>query len=273
MSLRLLSPDPEKRRGEVLLLGYAPLWIAAVALVALRQSFTTWGDAEHLLFGVGLAAPLFLLPFLPRLGHSTHPLADRYLTKAVVFITLLSFLQNYFGTDLFFTVLGMRYHFHTRLLLDGSPLFLYFMTVAYFSTYFVLMQLALRAFGSAQQSAAPSMGSALPAARILRVLFIALLSYTVAFCETLFMANQRLHEVFSYADKGHALFVGSLCYGTIFFVTLPLFYRIDEPINARPVAHPTPLSRVIWEVLGANLLILCCYEVYKVLLGTPYRLP
>ena len=61
---------------------------------------------------------------------------------------------------------------------------------------------------------------------------------------------------------GHkALLVGSVCYGTLFFVSLPVFLRIDEDPRA-----PTPASRLFFHTMGANLVILCAYEVYKVLL-------
>ena len=72
------------------------------------------------------------------------PLLCRHSTKANLFVALMSFLQCYFGSAMFFDGLGMQYHFPTKIIWNGTPLFLYFVTVSYFSTYYALMRLGLR---------------------------------------------------------------------------------------------------------------------------------
>lgn len=237
-----------KQRTDLFFLAYSPLWMLLIFLVQQGGRIGRWGEAEHMLLGVGLALPIWLWPLL---GERDLPLAERHATKAVLFLTALSFVQCYFGSEFFFQALGMEYHFHVGLQLNGTPLFLYPLTVAYFATYFALMRLAVRAFDR-RFPRAPH-----PA----RVALCALLSYAMAFGETLFMANERLRPYFSYADKHLALCYGSFCYGTLFFVALPLYCRID-----RDPERPTPLARVFWDVMGANMLVLVLYQVYQRLL-------
>lgn len=239
-----LSANPAKRRAELWLLAYSPLWIGAIAALQLSRCFTRWGDLGHMLIGLAFALPLWLMPFL---AERDRPLPQRYLSKAIVYITVLSFVQNLFGARLFFEGLGMQYHFNVRLVLDGTPLFLYLVTVAYFSTYYVLQQVTLRAFLRRWPGASATT----------RWAIVALLSYTTAFAETLFMANDWLRDVFSYADKARALWVGSLCYGTLFLISLPPFFRIDEDPR-----RPTSMGRVARDALAANMLILLAHEAY-----------
>ncbi len=118
---RLLPPT--KLWLERLFLLYTPLWTAACALVMWSGAFKRWGNVDHMLFGVGAALPLWLLPLYSP-GERGMPLHRRYTVKATVFIALFSFLQNYFGAPLFFRCFGMEYHFHTTWVGNGSPWFL-----------------------------------------------------------------------------------------------------------------------------------------------------
>ena len=137
----LLSENPAKRQAERWLLTYSPLWIAVMAVVTLTRCFKAWGDAGHMLLGVALCLPLWIVPLLI---ERDRPLRERYLAKAMVYITLLSLVQNLYGARLFFEGLGMQYHFNVHIVWNGTPLFLYLVTVAYFSTYYVAQQVALR---------------------------------------------------------------------------------------------------------------------------------
>ena len=231
--MAFFSRDPEKRRVELLVLAYSPLWMVAIALVQYGRWFTRWGDAGHLAFGVALALPVWLLA-----------LASAHGARFALLITLMSLIQNYFGAQLFFDAFGMQYHFPVHWIVRGTPLFLYAVTVAYFATYYVVLTVAWRAV----QSRFPS--------RIARVAFRALLSYAVAFAETFCMANKSLQAYFSYRDPRAVMWFGSIAYGTLFFITLPLFYDLDE-------RAPAPTRRAIWDCLALNMLVLICYELYS----------
>jgi hypothetical protein len=245
----LLSDDPSRRYTERLMLGHALVWVSAVAAVALSGALATWRDGAHLAFGVAMAAIPWLVPLVaPAPADRERPLGDRHVIRYNLLVFLFSFLQCYFGSPLFFDSLGMEYHFHVTWVVNRTPLFLYFLTVAYFSLYYVLLGIAWRAFRGRFPGAPP----------VARLGVRALISYGCAFGETFVMANDRLREWFFYRDKHFALLWGSICYGTVFFVSLPLFERLDE----RP-----PLRRVAWDALAANMLLLVCYAAYGALIA------
>ncbi|HZS41404.1 MAG TPA: hypothetical protein VFF06_31460 [Polyangia bacterium] len=235
-----LSPNREKRRVEIAVLIYSPLWMAAIALVQHGHWFLRWGDGVHLAFGLALAAPLWLLAF-----------ASPHGARFIALITLLSFLQNYFGASLFFDAFGMEYHFPVRWILQRTPVFLYLVTVSYFATYYVALTIAWRALRTRFPNAP----------RAATVIARAILSYAVAFAETFAMANDSLRDYFSYRNPHAVMWFGSICYGTVFFLTLPLFYDLDED----PALAPVPLRRSIWDLLALNMLILICYQLYGVI--------
>ena len=227
--------NPAKATVERLALLYSPVWMAVMAVVTLTGAFRDFGDVEYMALGVGLALPLWLLPlFVER----DRPLVERHAFRWSALLLVFSLIQNYFGAQLFFRTFGMEYHFRTKWILNGSPVFLTWLTCAYFSTYFVLMQIGYRASGHKLW------------ARVV-------LSYAMAFGETAAMANRHLAGFFSYRDPTFVMLWGSLAYGTIFFVTLPLFAKLDEE---RPMTRP--LGTELWDFLALNMLCLCLYEVF-----------
>jgi hypothetical protein len=117
------------------------------------------------------------------------------------------------------------------------------MTLAYFATYNAVMQIITRAI--------------LPPKGPLFWVGLAVLSYAVAFAETLSMASPLLAEFFFYRDRGFMLRYGSICYGTVFFLTMPLFLRLERPLA---------LGRVALASLAANVLVLATYLGYAMIL-------
>ncbi|MGZ3442063.1 MAG: hypothetical protein ACXVDD_21235, partial [Polyangia bacterium] len=151
---------------------------------------------------------------------------------------------------------GMEYHFPVTWTAHRSPVFLYPVTIAYFSTYYVVMQIVWRAFRT-HFPAAPF---------VARVVVLLVLGYTVAFTETSGMATDMMREYFRYRDKSFTLFFGSLCYGTIFVVSLPLVYRLDE--DAQPDGRRT-LRSLFWDACAANTVVLIFYAIYAALITRP----
>ena len=258
MPLRLLAENPPKRRSELIVLAYTPIWIAVIGYLMLSNDFARWGDGGHLAFGIALALPLWTLPFLLRApADRNRPLRELHATRFALFIALTTFVQTYFGTLFFFDQLGMEYHFPVTWLLHRTPLFLYFVTIAYFSTYYVAMQAVMRAL----QSLFPR------ASRPALLLARAAVGYLVAFAETGLMSNDLLKQFFFYRDKNFALFLGSLCYGTLFFITLPEAQGLDERADL-----PAPsLRQVAWDTLAANFIVLLCYELFALAIGLRAR--
>lgn len=247
--------EPARRATERWYLLYTPAWVGFVAVVLFSGAFSRWGDRAYLLFGLTLALPIWLWPLF-----TERPLRvrDRYATKTALFITALSLLQNYFGTPFFARCFGLEYRFPARISLNGYPVFLSLMTVAYFATYFALMQSGLR-WG---ERVVPAFGSAPRGLLLRRVLLTFLLACAMAYAETLTMATDLLAGYFAYADKVRMLRVGSLCYGTLLFIAQLVYLRIDAVPEKR-----TSLPRVLWDSLAVSMLVLCAYELFAYLLG------
>lgn len=246
--MRWLSENPDKAWMERYVLLYSPIWMVIITVVQFGGFLANWTDWQHLVLGLVLCLPLWAAPWVAR----DRPRAAAHAERFNLVILLLSVLQAYFGSKLFFNAFGMQYHFNTRLMLNGTPVFLYLLTVAYFSTYYVIMGVLLRAFRTRR----PVPGQA--AQWIAR----AVISYAVAFAETATMANERLSAYFSYRDPKFVMLWGSICYGTIFFITLPLFTELDED----PKAAPDSNKKLVWRTLALNMLCLCVYEVYSSML-------
>ena len=255
--MQLLSTNPSKRWAELFLLAYSPVWIAVIGICEVTHVFARWGDAGHLALGLFMALPIWLIPLAwPGAADRGIPLAQRHIFRLNFFILVWTFLQVWFGSDLFFDVLGMEYHFPVRWVAHRTPVFLYFVTIAYFSTYYTVMQIIWRAFRTRFPSA--------PALARLGVL--ALLGYCIAFTETAGMATDMMREYFLYRDKHFTLVYGSLFYGTIFVVSVPLVYRLDE--RAQPDGTRT-LRSLFWDACAANTVVLIFYAVYAALITRP----
>jgi cycloeucalenol cycloisomerase len=231
-----------RRSTERFVLLYSPVWMAAVGVLQLTRAFSGWGDLPHLALGVGLALPLWIQPLV---DDRAQPVGARHATRFALAVAIFTFLQSYFGTQLFFHRLGMEYHFPVTWIWAGTPVFLYFLTIAYFSTYFVALALAWRTF-TTRYPAAPV---------LVRLSVRALLAFVVAFAETAAMATDALRPYFFYRDRAFMLTWGAAVYGTVFFIGMPVFERIDD--------EPRTLRRVAWDALAANMVILVCYEAFS----------
>lgn len=255
--MQLLSSNPSKRWAELFLLAYSPVWIAIITFCELTKVFARWSDAGHLAFGIALALPIWLVPILfPGAHDRALPLTDRHIVRLNFFLFVWTFLQVWFGSDLFFDFLGMEYDFPVHWTAHRTPVFLYFVTIAYFSTYYTLMQIVWRAFRTRFPSA--------PA--IARLALLLALGYFIAFTETSGMATDMMRDYFRYRDKEFTLVYGSLCYGTIFVVSLPLVYRLDE--NSQPDGRRT-FASLFWDACAANTVVLIFYAVYAAVIARP----
>jgi hypothetical protein len=228
----VLAADPDKRWTEKFVLAYSLVWIAVVVVVMATQAFTRWGDLGHMALGVGLTLPLYVVPLVVgRRGH---------IWRFNLWVGLFALLQTYFGSYLFFDVLHMEYKFPVTWILNRTPLFLYFLTIVYFTTYYVVMSILWR------QAKGP-----------LKIPALIVLGYATAFAETAGMANQWLRDYFTYRDKWFVLLWGSACYGSIFMLSLPFVFRLEEKTAAK---------KIVGEVLAVNMAALIAYEGWAWLL-------
>ncbi len=223
----LLAADPGKRAVERWWLIYTPVWGAISAVVMVGGLADLWGDIPCMLYGLVLFLGAVVPPIVRR------PVEDRdgpwwrsTAAKMGLSITLLSFGLNYTQTPYFFDVLHMHYGFLTTWNLDRNPLFLYLVSVAYFSTYATLCLMAFRAIAGDGTS------------RARRGFAFVLAPMAMAFLETALNANPFIARLFCYDDLPLMLGFGTLSYGVAFVFALPVWLAIDERPGTRlPIAH------------------------------------
>jgi cycloeucalenol cycloisomerase len=233
----LLSAHPGKRATERFWLLYTPVWAALAAVVMMGGFAEHWGDLPLLLFGVGLALPALLGPLLLRVPEEAHlPLFARAGVKLSCTVSAFALLLNYSQTPFFFDVLHMHYGFRSTVNIRNNPLFLYFLTIAYFATYAVLLLMAYRG----------SMRLFARAPRFVRLCGAVLACVVVAGLESALNANPFTTRLFCYDDMTFVLWFGSIAYGLAFLCVLPVWLGVDE--------HPgdtKPLGLLLVGVLAA----------------------
>lgn len=244
--MRVLSRNPARRSVERYWLAYTLVWGSAAGAVMLSGLAERWGDVELMVFGVVLALGAVVPPVLrPHPSENRVPIHRRVALKLGLSVVGFAFLWNYFCTPYFFDVLHMHYGFRTRWNLRNNPLFLYFLTIAYFATYAVLVGIVTRAAASLR-------------VRWHRLLTTSVAPFGVAFLETALNANPFIARLYCYDELGFMLWFGTLSYGVCFVGALPVWRAIDdEPGTSRP------LERVVVDVLGATMAILVVLAVLR----------
>jgi cycloeucalenol cycloisomerase len=214
--MQLLSPDPARRAVERYWLRFTPAWGAVAAVVMLSGAAERWGDLELMLLGVGMALGAVLPPLF---FERERPFLERAGVAMSASIVTVAFAMNYLCTPYFFDVLHMHYGFRAEIAIENNPVFLYFMTVAYFATYCALLGVALRA--SARLGWLPSgLGAGLAC-------------FAVAFLETVLNSNPFMQRLFCFDDMPFMLWFGTLSYGLCFVCMLPAWMGGDDPAGRR----------------------------------------
>jgi cycloeucalenol cycloisomerase len=156
------------------------------------------------------------------------PLHDRAGFKLALSVVALSFMLNYTQTPFFFDVLHAHFGFRSTINIRNNPVFLYLMTIAYFSTYCVLLMMAHRATQRFLRAAPTAV----------RWLGVAVCCVAVACLESVLNANPFMQRLYCFDDVPFALWFGSLIYGVSFLCILPVWIRIDErPGDRMPCWH------------------------------------
>ncbi len=251
--IEFFSPNPSKRAVERYWLWYTPVWGALAGGVMLSGWAEEWGDGPLLAQGVLLALGAVLGPhWFCAPEDRGRPLRELSSVKLSLSVVGFAFLMNYFCTPFFFDVLHMHYGFQTQLNIQNVPLFLYFMTVAYFATYAALVMIGYRVVRSALAGRS----------RWLVGLGAALVPFVVAGFETAMNANPFMSRLFCYDDMGFMMWFGTLCYGTCFVFCLPVWMSIDE-LPGRVTAY----TQLAVGVLAAMMMIVISFELYRHLLA------
>jgi cycloeucalenol cycloisomerase len=260
-----LSSNPDKAWAELVFVAYTPLWMIAVALVMLTGWVKAWGDVGFMVFSCLVAAPAVVAPALLHSNFSDgRRWYQTYWFKLNVWAAILVFGGTYFGTHYFFDLMGMSYGFPVTWTFESPvvgrasgkvPLFMYPLTQAYFVSYFVGLTVLYR-----------YLRTRLQLGWLGRIVAVVVLSYLIAFAETLAMANPLIDDYFRYADRTRMLLFGSFGYAIYFVIGLPMAFRIDEPTREEP--QPCwSAAKVAFHAVAAYMLILCGLELWAQLIG------
>ena len=127
------------------------------------------------------------------------------------------------------------------------------MTHAYFCFYHAISNVTIRIVRRATHSMGGHAQNAASAA------WIFVLAYVTAYMETLTIAN---FPYYSFLDRDSMYTVGSLFYAIYFFVSFPLFYRIEE----NPLEKWT-IGQCALDSLAAGMLVTMLLDFWKLAIG------
>lgn len=250
---RWFSPNPSKAWGEKFFLAYTPFWIASMGVLMATGAGKRWGDLGLNLAMLVVWAPLVAVPALVHdergLGR---PWRRTYWCKFNLWIGIYAGVGSYFGSEYFFDVLGMVYHYpqlswrlDAALLGSGTqtvPFIMYPSAHFYFVTYHTLGVILLRRIRTSELGS--SFGWLWPVA-------VLAAAYGFAWAETFAMTDGAIAEQFTYRDLPRMLRWGSLFYASYFVISFPMIYRLDEGPR-----DDWDLRRVAVEALAAGMLLL-----------------
>jgi cycloeucalenol cycloisomerase len=227
-------------------------------IVLATQAYEHFTENEYMYLCVSLAAPFLLQPILfPVDGERNLPIWLRYSFKANVWIAIFSFIGNYWYTHYFYSVLKASYSFPSHRLND-VPIALYFATHFYFVTYHTFSNMILRKIETTYE---PS---------VYRTAFfwaaVLAFSYFTAFMETLTISS---FPYYCFEDRAMVYRVGSAFYGIYFIISFPVFYRLDEKVNAVGGVLPHTLYQTVMESLGCSMAVLLLLDFCRLALGIP----
>ena len=266
-----LSSNPAKRWTEIFFLLYSPFWIIWCLLILvpfkLYDELNAWG---YMAVGLFAALPCAIVPiYFESTADAAKPWTEKYWVKANVWIAIFSFIGNYFWTHYFYSLLGASYTFPAHRLND-VPITLYFMTHAYFCLYHAIANVLIRRVRNAAQPAGPI------AQFVAETVLVFVLSYATAFGETLTISH---FPYYTFQNKEAMYRVGSLFYAIYFFVSFPMFYRMDEQEDVggaskkRGRGSSYGLWRVVVDALAAGMLVTCLLDFWRIGVGSIYQTP
>ncbi|KAM7273850.1 hypothetical protein ACFE04_028514 [Oxalis oulophora] len=255
-----LAPNPSKRWGEIFFLCYTPFWLTlCLGIVVPFKLYENFTELEYLLLGLISALPSVLVPMLfPGKADRHLDWRCRYWVKATLWIMIFSYVGNYFWTHYFFKVLGASYTFPSWRMND-IPHTTFLLAHVCFLFYHVTSNIILRRVRNFVAGWPDKLQW------IAQVACILVFSYFIAFLETFAIANFPYYE---FVDRRSMYTVGSLFYAIYFFVSFPMFMRIDE----KP-GDPWDLSRVAIDSLGAAMLVTIILDLWRIFLGPIVPIP
>ncbi|XP_002992397.2 cycloeucalenol cycloisomerase [Selaginella moellendorffii] len=255
-----LAPCPSKRWGELFFLAYSPVWIVlCLGIIVPLRIYEHFKELEYFLLGLVVALPCFVVPvFLVGKEDKKLRWYDRYWIKANLWVAIFGYVGNYFWTHYFYTVLGATYTFPSWRL-NHVPLVTFFLTHAYFLFYHMVSDFTLRRLRHALK------GSNRVFSWGCQALWIFGLSYLTAFMEAVTISNFPYYDM---VDRDAFYRIGSLFYAIYFFVSFPMFIRLDENPRSR-----WTLSQTAIDSLAAAMIVTILLDLWRIGLGAIVKLP
>ena len=260
---RWFSENPGKAWAEKCFLILSPVWMALMGLTMVLSLTEGLGDPGYIVHGLIVALPFVLVPALLSPENRERTWYQTYWFKANLYMAVFGFFGNYVGSEYFFDVLGMVYHYpdihwNADAVLVGTgeqhvPVLMYLLTHAYFMTYHSSATVVLRRI---RTSGLPLMGLLFP-------LMVFAVGYSWAWVETKAMANPLMEGSFYYQKMETMLAYGSAIYATYFIVSFPIYYFIDEDR-----AKPWGLLQVVAAGLSASMLTFFLLDFIARAIGT-----
>lgn len=270
-----LSANDDKAWGERLYLWFIPVFFLLTGIstaTGLNDASSGWNLA------LGFMVWLPYCVILPLFARRNRPLPvwKQWWFKFQIYMAVIVFILSYFGTEYFFEVLGMRYHYAgvtwyldsallgpdqaTALAQDKRvPLGMYPLTMAFFTIYHTAAIVIVRRVVRATQAwSAAGRRAAYALAMFAMACFF-------AFAETaLFMSAPSTTAW--YEDLRTMLTIGTLFYSMDFIFTFPSFYRLDED----PARAPWSTSRIVIEAAAAAMGALLLADFWALAFGAPF---
>lgn len=238
----LFAADPSKAYFERFALSWAPISLFGLLVGVFASGlYVHCGRREYLAFSVAACLPGFIWPVLFPCDHDANrPYSERFWVKAAVWIAIFSFYGNYFWTHYFYTLLGAQYLFDSYALND-VPLVCYLCTYFYFTFYFALVNVVLRAISrTLRRLTLPTSNTLTKLARNgIWVFAVVLLAVLTAVFEAVSVQHFPLY---TYKDHVAFLTTGSVFYGIYFMIGFPMFFRIDECLQVTALSHADRVS-------------------------------
>jgi cycloeucalenol cycloisomerase len=265
------STNPDKAWAEKFYLPFLPIFFAYNALIQ-RMHWLDVGNFWHVTQNVLMWVPYCVaLPWYLR-RHSGIPWHKSFWFKFNLWMVVWVFFATYFGSEYFFSALGMRYHFpQVTLYLDSAlvgpnqatalanqervPVGMYFNAIAFFIVYHVYAVIVIRRI----RNLFTAQGAAV---RFAAWLFAVLAtSLFFAWAETFFyQLSGDANGISYYIDVPKMIKYGSFYYMLDFVISFPNVYRLDET-----VAQTWSLRRCVveasfvgmWAMFLLDLAVLC----------------
>ncbi|CAE7400595.1 CPI1 [Symbiodinium sp. KB8] len=253
---RVFAENPAKAWAEKFFVLWAFCgWVPLMTYIVYSGMYEWFEEVEYFVVGCILALPCFVVPALWPWKPDGHlPFHQQYWFKANVWVWTFSYVGNYFWTHYFYNLLGATYTFKAWRL-NNVPIAMFLCTVGYFSMYFSLINMALRAlWTSAGHRRMPA-----PLRLVVSALVIFALSVFTAFMETWTISAFPYYAI---RDRAFMYTIGSVLYSIYFVVGFPMHFYLDEDAS-----KPWSAWDALKDSLAASMTVTILLDLWRLAIG------